>query len=209
MAPGTGVPTISFTRTTNGFGSGWLAVPVWPSPDCAMMESGLLAEENAVKMEAAIALGRLGRKGYSESKEVLHGMLNENNFNVRKYVIKSLGSCGERDTIDLLVEIFNREESSLETKQVIAEAIGNIGGSYAMQVLKSWIFENSMEVRREALNALGNSPNEAALDILIDIMNDKKESKVIKGYAAVALKKIVSIAKNNYLTLKKRVEKAL
>ena len=166
-------------------------------------------EDNAVKMEAANALGILGARGYSKSKDALELMLNDENFNVRKYAIAALGSSGDNQTIDKLVEIFKLKKSSLETKQQISSTVGKIGGSYAMEVLKSWIIEGSMEVRRDALNALGSIANEAAVDILIEIVKDKKEDKIIKNYAKAALKNIIKVAKDNYLNLKNSIEKLL
>ncbi|MCP4764402.1 MAG: HEAT repeat domain-containing protein [archaeon] len=163
-------------------------------------------DDPAVRMEAATSLGVFGARGYSPSKEALENMLNEENYRVRKYAIIALGNCGERDTIDKLSEIFTRDKTSTELKEAIATSIGKIGGSHAMEILNSWVLTGTMEVRRDVINALGTIANEAAADVLIHLMTDEKEDKVIRKHAKEALKNIVKVAKDNYINLKNRIE---
>lgn len=168
-----------------------------------------LDEDDAVRMEAAQSLGILGSKGYREAKLPLEKLIGDKNYRVRKYAIKALGMCGDSETIQKLVEIFDKKETSIEIKEIIANSIGQIGGSYAISLLKGWVEEGSMEVRREAIHALGILGNQAAVDILIKVLDDKAEDKVIKNYAKQALKDIEQNARENYLALKKRIEKYL
>ena len=66
-----------------------------------------------------------------------------------------------------------------------------------------------MEVRREAIKALGFIGSETAVDRLIKIIKDKKEAKIIKNHARFALKTIVEKARKNYLELEKKIKNAL
>ncbi|MHA1340958.1 MAG: HEAT repeat domain-containing protein [Promethearchaeota archaeon] len=170
-----------------------------------------LAEDDdpAVKMEAIIALGKLGSNGFMKSKSILENLLKDQNYFIRKYAIKALGFCGDNNSIDLLLPIFNERKVDLEIKELIAETIGEIGGSYAFSILKEWAQAGEMEVRREAINALGKLANENAVELLIKIYKRKDEYKVIKNYAKHALKQILEHQKMKYLNLKKKLDKIL
>ncbi|MHA1727362.1 MAG: HEAT repeat domain-containing protein, partial [Promethearchaeota archaeon] len=160
-----------------------------------------------VKMEAVTSLGILGEKGYEDAKTVLERLISkETNFRIRKYAIKALGKCGDKETIILLKDKFNNEDPSIETKELIANAIGEIGGGTAIKILKSWALNGKMEVRREIIKALGNIASEATVDLLIHIMKDKRENKVIRKYAKASLKNIIQVSKQKHFSLKKRIE---
>jgi HEAT repeat protein len=163
----------------------------------------------AVRMESANALGIIGGAGFPAAKGTLEKMIADENYRVKKYAVKGLGLCGDSKSIDILVEIFNKNETALELKEFIAQSIGHIGGGHAMEVLNTWVNNGSMEVRREAVNALGVIGSQAAVDCLVKIVNDKEEDKVIVNYAKAALKNIVNVAKDRYLELKKKIEDSL
>jgi len=163
----------------------------------------------AVRMEAANALGIIGSAGFPGSKQTLEKLITDDNYRVKKYAVKALGMCGDSKSIDILVEIFNKEETALELKELIAQTIGYIGGGHAMEILNLWVTAGSMEVRREAINALGLIGSQAAVDVLIKIANDKKDDKVIVNYAKAALKNIINVAKDRYMELKKKIEDSL
>jgi HEAT repeat protein len=162
-----------------------------------------------VKMEAVTALGILGGRGFTEAKDRLEKLINDENFTVKKYSIKALGSCGDMVTIEKLNEIYDKDDTSVELKSYIAQSIGEIGGSRAMELLNSWAIRGLMEVRREAIRALGTIADDVAVDLLVHIMNEKREDKIIRKYAKAALINIVVVAKEKYEKLKRRIESYL
>lgn len=162
--------------------------------------------EPLVRMEAASSLGIIGAKGFTEAKISLERLIPDNIYTVRKNAIKALGFCGDHDTVTQLLGIFEKEGSSIEIKSIIAQTIRQIGGSHAMKILTTWALKGSMEVRRETINALGMLGDENTVDLLIKIMREKREDKVIRNYAREALKSIVTVARNRYLTIRKKIE---
>ena len=165
--------------------------------------------EPLVRMEAASSLGIIGARGFTEAKISLERLISDKNYTVRKNAIKALGLCGNHETITRLLGIFEKEGSSIEIKAVIAQTIGQIGGSHAMKILTEWALKGSMEVRRETINALGMLGDEDTVDLLIHIMREKREDKVIRNYAREALKNIVTVARDKYLIIRKKIENYL
>jgi HEAT repeat protein len=100
-------------------------------------------------------------------------------------------------------------DTPIELKELIANTIGQIGGSRSIEILKELSKEGRVEIRRAAIKALGELRNTVALDLLGKIYNDKKEDKVIKAFAEEAIKKIIEGARTAYLNLKQRAEDIL
>jgi len=160
-------------------------------------------------MELINTLGILGANGFTKSSHYIEKKIDHPNFRVRKFVIQSLGKCGTPASIEKMYEVFNRKESSVEIKELIANAIGQIGGSRAIEILTDLSKEGLMEIRRAAIKALGESRTPAALEVLGKILKDKKEDKVIRNYAEEAVKKIIEGAKAAFLQIKQRAEEIL
>ena len=94
-------------------------------------------KDNLIRGEAALAIGKLAEKGYSEGIEKLHPLLKDNVYFVRKCAVEALQTCGNEKSVDALLEYFNREDSSIEIKQMINSALGQIGGAKAMELYQN------------------------------------------------------------------------
>ncbi|WP_371804157.1 HEAT repeat domain-containing protein [Candidatus Lokiarchaeum ossiferum] len=166
-------------------------------------------------MECVNVLGLFCANGYTKGIPPIEKLIDHPNFRVRKFAIDALGKAGSSSSLQLLFDHLKKEETSIETKQLVATAIGQIGGSEAINILKLLISPNDevaesvMEVRRAAIYALGESKKTAALDILGKIYNNKEEHKIIRKYAEEAIKKTILGAKQDFLAIKQRAEDVL
>ena len=123
--------------------------------------------------------------------------------------MEALQTCGKEKSVDALLEYFNRENSSIEIKQMINSALGQIGGAKAMESLSKMVKEGQVEVRRSAIKALGESNYVGALELLASVLQDKNEDKSIKAYTKAAIKNFLDSAEKRYLDFKKRVNEIL
>jgi HEAT repeat protein len=168
-----------------------------------------------IVMESASVMGSFCAKGFTKAIEPLENLLDHGNFRVRKFTIEALGVAGSQTSIAKLLNHFKKEETSIETKQLIATSIGRIGGSHSIEVLTQLlnpsedIHESTMEVRRATLFALGEIKNSTTLEILGNVYNDKKEQKIIRKYAEEAIRKTIIGAKNEFVQIRKRAEDIL
>jgi len=175
----------------------------------------LTADDIPMVMEAVIALGILGAHGFTDGLVPLERLLTHSHFTVRKYAIEAMGKCGNTETIEKLYAHFKKEDVSIETRQLVATAIGQIGGSRAIHILQNLVLptgeinELQMEVRRAAIYALGEARTPVALEVLGKVYRNKKEHKVVRKYTEDALKKTIEGAKQHFLTIKKRAEDIL
>jgi len=175
----------------------------------------LPSDDVELAMESIQALGILGSGGFTDGVLPLEQLLESPKFRIRKYAIMALGECGTSATLETLYEHFKRDETSLDEKELIAEAIGKIGGGRALQILKNLIIpteeipELQMEIRRTAIQALGNIQRSARLEVLGQVYNNKTEHKVVRKYAEDAIQKTIEGAKARYLQTKSRAEEIL
>jgi HEAT repeat protein len=166
-------------------------------------------------MESVNTLGIFCANGFTKAVAPIEKLLDHSNFRVRKFAIEALGNSGSSTSIEKLFDYFRKEDASIETKELIARAIGKIGGPRAIEILKDLIIPSElvpksiMEVRRAAIAALGESRQSAALEILGKVYNDKEEHKVIKSYTEEAIKKTIEAARVQYMNIKKRAEEIL
>lgn len=160
-------------------------------------------------MELITTLGILGANGFTKAAPAIEKKLDHANFRIRKFSIQALAKCGNASTIEKLFEIFQRKETTTETKELLAETIGQIGGSRAIEILKDLVKEGLMEIRRAAIKALGEARTQISLEVLGQIYNDKKEDKIIRKFAEDAIRKIIEGARDYYLQVKQRAEDIL
>ncbi|MHA1611154.1 MAG: HEAT repeat domain-containing protein [Promethearchaeota archaeon] len=172
-------------------------------------------EDVPILMEVVTALGKLCEIGYSKGLPLLEQKLTHTNYRVRKFTIDALSSCGGDSTIEKLFTMLQNEDLSVEMHEQITLAIGQIGGSRAIELLQKLLIPSDLfpkltvEVRRAAIYALGQNKSPVALEILGKIYNDKKEVNVIRNYAEEAIKGTVSGAKDYYLQIRERAENIL
>ena len=175
----------------------------------------LTTDDIPMVMEAVVALGILGAHGFTDGLVPLERLLNHSHFTVRKYAIETMGKCGNAGTIDKLYAHFKKEDVSIETRQLVATAIGQIGGSKAIRILQELVLptgeinELQMEVRRAAIYALGEARTPVALEVLGKVYRNKQEHKVIRKHTEDALKKTIGFARRSYEAIKKRAEDIL
>ena len=175
----------------------------------------LTTDDIPMVMEAVVSLGILGAHGFTDGLVPLERLLSHSHFTVRKYAIEAMGKCGNSGTIDKLYAHFKREDVSIETRQLVATAIGHIGGSKAINILQNLVLptgeinELQMEVRRAAIYALGEARTPVALEVLGKVYRNKKEHKVVRKYTEDAIKKTIEGAKSHFMSIKKRAEDIL
>jgi len=135
---------------------------------------------------AAYALGLLQAK--QAVPNLIESLRDTSRF-VRYQAVSALGKIKDTTSASAIVEALNKEK--ITTNRVYyVEALGNIGGKYAVQTLMN-ISKNSIDskILANAIRSLGILKSEEAIDILIDIMI-KNETQ--RGNTIDALKKINS-----------------
>lgn len=172
-------------------------------------------EDVPILMETVLALGKLCEIGFSKALTPLEEMMSHSNYRVRKFTIDALSRCGADTTVELLFNELKKEDLSVEMREQITSALGQIGGSRAIEILKYLLFPSdifpklTVEVRRAAIHSLGQNKSPAALEVLGKIYNDKDEPKVIRKYAEDAIKMTVDGAKEYYIKVRQRAEHIL
>jgi len=135
---------------------------------------------------AAYALGLLQAK--QAVPNLIESLRDTSRF-VRYQAVSALGKIKDTTSASAIVEALNKEK--ITTNRVYyVEALGNIGGKYAVQTLMN-ISKNSIDskILANAIRSLGILKSEEAIDILIDIMI---KNASLRGNTIDALKKICS-----------------
>lgn len=123
-----------------------------PSVDVgAALQTLATARDTSTRMAAA---AELGRSRDPRALEALLGALRDQNRDVRWVAIEALGELGDRRAVQPLVQYLRRKEDYRWGKRLVADALGEIGGSQAVEALSAMLADGDLFVRRLAALAL-------------------------------------------------------
>lgn len=152
-------------------------------------------EHYKVRLACADALGRIGdRFAVKPLIEVVQDE-NEKSVYVQESATFALGLLGDMSAVDPLVSIMEAKQGLLGKfsflKEKIVEALGKLNPNNAkvMKVLKNALLDSSPMVRINAIEAIMNSDDEHATDIIRTSLNDEDDE--VKRNALIALYNLI------------------
>jgi HEAT repeat protein len=151
--------------------------------DIEHLIQALSDNERFVRMNAAIALGKIGEE---KAIEVLAKTLNDKSELVRMNAAIALGKIGKEEAIEVLAKTLHDE--SIDYRLTIIEILCKIGDPVATHLLIKLLNDEYFLVRGNAASALGKIGDPKAIDPLITLLKDK--FSLVRGNAASALGKI-------------------
>ena len=134
------------------------------------------------------AIEGLGRTGNNSILAELNELFKDDNIYIRKSVILANAFIRDRSSVEILLNLLEREEEWV--KKDIIWALGIIGENKVVDRLVDMLkFDNlKFQIKKNIVNALGNIGDKRAVDILIQILSD--EHSGLQEYASDALGKI-------------------
>ena len=134
------------------------------------------------------AIEGLGRIGNNSILAELNELLRDKNIYIRKSVILANAFIKDRHSVDILLNLLEREEDWI--KNDIIWALGIIGENKAVDRLIDMLNIDTLkfQIKKNIVNALGNIGDKRAVNILIQVLSD--EHSGLQEYASFALGKI-------------------
>ena len=139
------------------------------------------------RLAAAEALGKIGDKNAVESLIDVVSDENEKSVYLRESAALALGMIGDKRALDAFVSILEAKKSFLSKftflKERIIEALNKIdfsGNKRAINVLKESLYDESPQVRINAMESIMNSNMEDAADLIWKMLYDS-DSEVRKN----------------------------
>jgi HEAT repeat protein len=163
----------------------------WATRDCATAFASryieALSSENAqIRESAATALGMV-----CDERAVLPlaDLLNDSAYRVRQAAARSLGSTGNTQARDLLIETMTSlPHDDLIVRTAVAEALANIGDTRAYEHLIASLDHTNPMVRVAAAEALGTLGDDRPVPKLIEALRD--EDVFVRGAAMNSLQRL-------------------
>ena len=148
-------------------------------------------ENYKVRLACADALGKIGDK-YAVAP-LIDVMQDEEEKSVylKESAVSALGLLGDTSAIDPLVSILEAKQGFLDKfsflKERIIEALGklNVSDRKIFKALKRSLYDTSPMVRINAIEALMNSGEEEAVELIRSVLNDDNDE--VKKNALIAL----------------------
>lgn len=148
-------------------------------------------ENYKVRLACADALGKIGDK-YAVAP-LIDVMQDEEEKSVylKESAVSALGLLGDTSAIDPLVSILEAKQGLLDKfsflKERIIEALGklNVSDRKIFKALKRSLYDTSPMVRINAIEALMNSGEEEAVELIRSVLNDDNDE--VKKNALIAL----------------------
>jgi len=139
-------------------------------------------EHYKFRLAAAEALGRIGDKNAVESLIEVVSDESEKSVYVRESAAHALGMIGDMRAVDPFLSILEAKKNFLDKftflKERVIEALGKIDFSQnkrALSVFKNALYDESPQVRLNAVESLMNSNCEEAYDLIKNMLFDKNE----------------------------------
>ena len=149
------------------------------------------SEHYKVRLACADALGRIGDKYAVPSLIDVVEDENEKSVYLKESVTFALGMIGDTSAIDPLISILESKQGFLDKftflKEKIVEALGklNINNKKVIKALKRSLMDSSPIVRINAIEAIMNSSDENAYEIIKPSLFDEDDE--VKKNALIAL----------------------
>jgi HEAT repeat protein len=148
-----------------------------------------------VKLKALEGLGSLSTKA-SFATDAITGILNngDESSEIREKAAWALGEVwkGHRNSdISTALAVVNYEKDNDDVRASAAEALGKIGNNAARDSLTQIVTNNdeNQDVREKAMYALGRM-GKPAINLLVNVLNDKEEHSTLRNAAAFILGEI-------------------
>ena len=148
-------------------------------------------ENYKVRLACADALGKIGDKyAVAPLIEVMKDE-EEKSVYLKESAVSALGILGDSSAIDPLVSILEAKQGFLDKfsflKERIIEALGklNVSDKKIFKALKRSLYDTSPMVRINAIEALMNSGEEEAVELIRSVLNDDNDD--VKKNALIAL----------------------
>lgn len=148
-------------------------------------------ENYKVRLACADALGKIGDKyAVAPLIEVMKDE-EEKSVYLKESAVSALGILGDSSAIDPLVSILEAKQGFLDKfsflKERIIEALGklNVSDKKIFKALKRSLYDTSPMVRINAIEALMNSGEEEAIELIRSVLNDDNDD--VKKNALIAL----------------------
>ena len=148
-------------------------------------------EDYKVRLACADALGRIGDKYAVEPLIDVVKDEEEKSVYLKESATSALGMIGDTSAIDPLISILESKQAFLDKftflKEKIVEALGklNINNKKVIKALKNSLFDPSPIVRINAIEAIMNSDDEDAYELIKPCLADEDED--VRKNALIAL----------------------
>ncbi|MEB3310208.1 MAG: HEAT repeat domain-containing protein [Snowella sp.] len=117
----------------------------------------------------------------------LSNKLDDSSPQIRAKAAESLGKIGDRMATDTLLNHLH-EETDLETRRTIIQALGQIGQESAIPYLALFLADINPSIRIAATESIGKIGTEKAVSYLVQSLTD--EEPQVRAIAATALGEI-------------------
>ncbi|OUJ18503.1 HEAT repeats containing protein [Methanonatronarchaeum thermophilum] len=145
----------------------------------------LKSDNNYVRMDAALALGRIEDK---RAVEPLINALKDPDKDVRKNAAISLGSIGEKEAIKPLSKLLDDKHADVRRETV--NSLSLIGGEKTKPLLIKSANDKDEAVREQAILSLSDYLGEKVMEAIVNGLSDKED--IVKEAAAFALMDFLS-----------------
>ena len=148
-------------------------------------------EDYKVRLACADALGKIGDRYAVEPLIDVVKDEEEKSVYLKESAASALGLIGDSSAIDPLISILESKQAFLDKftflKEKIVEALGrlNINNKKVMKALKNSLMDPSPIVRINAIEAIMNSEDESAFDLIKPCLTDDNEE--VRKNALIAL----------------------
>ena len=148
-------------------------------------------EDYKVRLACADALGKIGDRYAVEPLIDVVKDEEEKSVYLKESAASALGLIGDSSAIDPLISILESKQAFLDKftflKEKIVEALGrlNINNKKVMKALKNSLMDPSPIVRINAIEAIMNSEDESAFDLIAPCLTDDNEE--VRKNALIAL----------------------
>jgi HEAT repeat protein len=110
--------------------------------------------------------------------QIATDVLNDEDIRIRASAIIGLGKSGQRDAVKPLTAILENKSEIDWLRACAAIALGRISGDEVLPPLINALREESIEVSRAAILALGDIKNEKAICALKDLFEDQEKKEL-------------------------------
>lgn len=121
----------------------------------------LTYEDPSIRNMAIDILRKIGIDGV----DILHGIAKDSNDNIRLFVLDILGSIGNQESLDILIEGLYDTNPNVRNAAVIS--LGEIGGAAAFEHLKKLINDEEW-IRFSVIESFARIPHEGVVEFLLD-----------------------------------------
>lgn len=137
--------------------------------------------------------------------DLIHGLLHESDFNLRKYYPDKLAKLGNWNSTKHLATIMNSENEPISLRIECSESLGKQGDPNAIEYLAMAIQDEDVELRRTSLWSLGQIGTENTLGLVMQLVTDSEsmiQKWVVKSLGRIrspmVLKHLDSLVENHY-----------